>query len=105
MNDKDYAVAKELKRRLAQHAAIADIRVFGSRARGDNDELSDMDVFIEVETLDREIREKIFDTVWEVGFSNYLVIAPIICTRAEVEDSPFRASPILKNILEEGQRI
>jgi uncharacterized protein len=105
MKERDVAIAKQLKERLSVVVSLIDFRVFGSRARGDSDEDSDMDVFIEVESLDRETREKIFDVVWEVGFDNYLVISPITCTRSEIEETPFRSSPILKNIYEEGQRI
>lgn len=105
MNKKDYLIAKELKKKLSNFLDIVDLRIFGSRARGDHGESSDMDVFIEVESLDKEIKEKIYDVTWEIGFENFLVISTIICTRDEVENSPLRASPILKNILEEGQQV
>jgi len=105
MKERDVEIARQLKERLSEVVPLIDFRVFGSRSRGDADEDSDMNVFIEVESLDRETREKIFDVVWEMGFDNYLVISPITCTRTEIEETPFRPSPILKNIYEEGQRI
>jgi predicted nucleotidyltransferase len=105
MKERDVEIARQLKERLSEVVPLIDFRVFGSRARGDCDEDSDMDVFIEVESLDRETREKIFDVVWEVGFDNYLVISPITCTRTEIEETPFRSSFILKNIYEEGKRM
>jgi predicted nucleotidyltransferase len=105
MKERDVEIARQLKERLSEVVPLIDFRVFGSRARGDSDEDSDMDVFIEVESLDRETREKIFDVVWEVGFDNYLVISPITCTPTEIKETPFRSSSVLKNIYEEGQRI
>jgi len=105
MHEKDLLIIKELKKRLSEFLTLVDLRVFGSRARGDCEVSSDMDVFIEVEYLDRDTREKILDVVWEVGFEHYIVISPIICTRTEVEKTPFRSSPILKSILEEGFKI
>jgi predicted nucleotidyltransferase len=33
----------ELKKRLSENVPIPDLRVFGSRARGDSDEYSDME--------------------------------------------------------------
>ncbi|MEW6486851.1 MAG: nucleotidyltransferase domain-containing protein [Thermodesulfobacteriota bacterium] len=102
MRARDRAIAEELKRRVAQQTALVELRVFGSRARGDADPDSDMDVFVEVEVLDRDVRDRVLDAAWEVGFSHHLVISPLVYSRQEVEESPLRASPILKAIAEEG---
>ncbi|OHB38379.1 MAG: hypothetical protein A2Y09_09610 [Planctomycetes bacterium GWA2_39_15] len=105
MKPKDYEIAKILKERLSEVVNLIDFRVFGSRARGDADDLSDMDVFLEVESLDKELKEKISDIVWEVGFENFVVISPLIFTKDEIENSPIRSSPIVKNISKEGIKI
>jgi len=105
MEQKDYEIAKELKEKLSEIVPLIDFRVFGSRARGDRDEYSDMDVFLEVESLDKETKNKISDIVWEVGFKHFIVISPLIMTRDEVEKSPLKASPIIKNIVAEGVRV
>lgn len=102
MTERDRKIALELKKRLSEIAPLADFKVFGSRARGDADEYSDMDVFVEVETATRDIRKKIAQIAWEVGF-NYLVhISPLVFTREELENTPVRSSPIVRNIREEG---
>jgi len=105
MKPKDYEIAKILKERLSEVVNLIDFRVFGSRARGDADDLSDMDVFLEVESLDKELKEKISDIVWEVGFENFVVISSLIFTKDEIENSPIRSSPIVKNISKEGIKI
>jgi len=105
MTHRELKIAEELKKRLCEIVPLVDFKVFGSRARGDSEEYSDMDVFLEVENINKELREKISDIVWEVGFNNHLVISCLIFTREEVENSPLRASPILKNINSEGIRI
>lgn len=102
---KDRQIAEELKKRLSAAVKLLDFRVFGSRIRGDADEYSDMDVFLEVESLDAEIKALIKEIVWEVGFDNYLVISSLIFTRDELENSPLRVSPIIRSIEEEGMRI
>jgi len=102
MREKDRTIAEQLKRRLAGIVQLVDFKVFGSRARGDADEYSDLDVFIEVETMDPALREAVSDAVWEVGFQNYTVISPLIFTRDELERSPLRVSPIVRSIAEEG---
>mgnify|MGYP003460345773 FL=1 len=102
MKTKDYEIAKELKERLSKVVHLIDFRVFGSRARGDADEYSDMDVFLEVESLNKEMKEKISDIVWEVGFEYRIVISSLLFTRDELENSPLRSSPIVRNIIQEG---
>lgn len=102
MTEKDIHIAKTLKQRLAGAVSLVDFRVFGSRARGDADEYSDMDVFVEVETLDKTLKERIMDISWEVGFENFMVVSPLIFTRSELENSPLRSSPIVKAIVAEG---
>jgi uncharacterized protein len=105
MRERDLIIARELKRRLSALAQLLDFSVFGSRARGDAQEGSDMDVFVEVETLDKDLKDRIQDIAWEVGFENSLVISPLIFTRDELENSPLRSSPIVKAITQEGLRI
>lgn len=105
MEQRDYEIAKELKERLSKIVHLIDFRVFGSRTRGDGDEYSDIDVFLEVESLDKETKDKISDIVWEVGFRHHVVISPLIFTKDEIEKSPMRASPIVENIVNEGVKV
>ncbi len=105
MNENDYRIAKELKERLSRIVNLVDFRVFGSHARGMQDEYSDMDVFIEVEYFDEELEKRVREIIWEEGFENSIYISPLIFTRYEIEDSPLRASWIVKNINEEGIKV
>jgi uncharacterized protein len=106
IRDLDLRIARELKERIARCVPLVDFKIFGSRARGDADEFADMDVFIEVEALDKTTEEKIAEIAWEVGFNNGCIhISPLIFTRRQIEDTPLRASSIVKSIAAEGVRI
>jgi uncharacterized protein len=105
MNPRDYKIAREFKKRLADAVEIVDLRVYGSKARGDDDEYSDLDVFIEVVRLDRKTRDLISEIAWQTSLENSIVISPLVFSVDEIQNSPLRASPILLNIREEGIRV
>ncbi|MEW6095051.1 MAG: nucleotidyltransferase domain-containing protein [bacterium] len=75
---RDYEIAKKLKEGLSNVVELVDIRIFGSRVRGDADEYSDLDVFIEVEYLDKKLEDRVDNIVWEVGFKHEVYISPLI---------------------------
>ena len=102
MKPVDYKIAQELKTRIAQVVELIDFRVYGSKARGDDDEFSDMDVFVEVGNMDKKIKEDIADISWEVGLKNLLVISTLVFSKDEIENTPLRVSPIVKNIYDQG---
>jgi len=105
LKKKDLNIAMELKKRLSEQVQLVDMSVFGSRARGNAAEDSDMDVFIEVDCLDKKLKEQILDITWEIGFENLMVISPLIVSRDELDNSPLRSSSIIKSIRQEGYRI
>jgi uncharacterized protein len=105
MTPHDYKIARELKKRLAETVELIDFKVYGSRARGYVDQFSDLDVFIEVASLDKKTKDLISDIAWEVGLENMIVISPLVFTLDEIKNSPLRASPILLNINAEGIRV
>ncbi len=105
MIQKDIQIAKLLKKKLSAIVNLIDFRIFGSRARGDMDEYSDMDVFIEIPYLDKDLKEQIFDISWEIGFEYSRVISVLIFTKDKFEKALKRESPIVINILHEGVAI
>jgi predicted nucleotidyltransferase len=102
MNPRDYKIASELKRRLGKAVELVDFKVYGSKARGDDDEFSDLDVFVEVAKLDSKTKDVISEIAWEIGLENSMVISPLVFSVDEAENSALRASPILLSIKEEG---
>ncbi len=102
--DADREIARELLRRLVTIVPVLDLRVFGSRARGDAVPDSDLDVFIELETCTPQLRQRISEIAWEVGFEKERVITTVVVTRAELEHGAMGASPLVLNVEREGIR-
>jgi len=98
----DIQTARELKKRISKLTPLVDFRLFGSRARGDADEYSDMDIFMEFETIDRELRNKVKNAAWEMTLESGIIVTTLLFSRHEIENSPLRSSPIVRAIMEEG---
>jgi predicted nucleotidyltransferase len=105
MNEKDLKITERFAFRLREKVDDVDVILYGSRARGDSSRFSDMDVCVTVGRLNKRMRDIIFDIAWEVGFSEGVVIVPLIFEKKEWLDSPITESTIYKTIKKEGIRL
>ncbi len=105
LTETDRQIAKEFQRRLSAIVPVIDICVFGSRARGEAADDSDMDMFIELENIDSELREQIFELAWEVGFETDRVITTVVTTHDQLQYGAMGANPLIRHIEHEGIHI
>jgi predicted nucleotidyltransferase len=101
----DRQTALEFKRRAAALVPILQFCVFGSRARGDAVAGSDLDIFLVVEHINTDLRERISELAWEVGFENDVVLSTFVVTVEQLEHGPMGVSPIVRRIEKEGVRL
>ena len=85
--------------RLPLHQMI----LFGSRARGDADPDSDMDVLVVLEDSARpQAGEIVSDCAWEAGFEHGIVVASLTVRRREWEEGPLSSSLLAIAVGAEG---
>jgi len=94
-----------LKSKLQSHVQLHRISVFGSRARGQADPDSDMDVLVELNALNRQAREQVTEDAWEVSFRNGVVIVPITVERREWETGVQKSSLLSMAIAKDGVEV
>jgi len=103
MDDREKIVIDKFKALLLKRAKVAQLILFGSRARGDADPYSDMDVLVVLEgTPSEKDFDYVSDCAWEAGFADGIVLIPVIFTRDEWENSPQRFSLLARAVEREG---
>lgn len=92
---------EKLKIRLEQ-VLKAPVRLvlFGSYARGQASQDSDVDVLAVVPTLNKQTLDSILDVAWEISFEEGLVISLIPVAEGELRQ--LSASPFLQAVEREG---
>lgn len=102
MHAKEMKIAEKFKQLVSQRVKVIELRVFGSRARGDATEDSDLDVLVVVEKLDHAIDKYISECAWETGFPEDIVVMPVAITEESLKNSPLRQSVFIRTVYEEG---
>ncbi|HWQ41265.1 MAG TPA: nucleotidyltransferase domain-containing protein [Desulfosporosinus sp.] len=100
--NKDIEISKKVKQSIGEKILLYEVRLFGSRARGEASTDSDLDLYLETGPISREQRRLISDLVWEIGFENDIVISPLVIPQSEAKNGAFSVSTLCKAIKTEG---
>lgn len=103
MTSQEAQLLSELKRKLQQRLPLSRLVLFGSRARGDADPDSDMDVLVVVEgTAGAAVEDYVRLCAWEAGIERGIVVVPVTVSRAEWQDGPLSSSLLALAVEKEG---
>jgi uncharacterized protein len=93
---------KRLREELFARYPVIDFRLYGSKARGEGRDDSDLDVMIELPDYDRAMVEEIDDIVYRINLEHDVFISALVFGKDELEEGPMSESPIYKIIQTEG---
>ncbi|MBM4353227.1 MAG: nucleotidyltransferase domain-containing protein [Deltaproteobacteria bacterium] len=103
MTDRDRDIARQFKAVIERCGVpVVKLILYGSRARGDATDESDLDLMVVLESADPDFDEAVERVAWQVGFDSGIVVSTVVFTRDELEKSPLRCSPFVNTVQREG---
>lgn len=99
-------IVRQIKRRLREIEPGANIILYGSEARGEALEDSDIDVLILLNKNQVKFDDKtrINDALYDIELETGIIISSIIYTKKQWENRPFK-TPFYINIMNEGIKL
>ena len=107
LNKQERKAIKEFKIRLRKELGeqVVEIKLFGSKARGDSHQESDMDILVVLRSDSEENKDKIFDIVQDILLEYEVLLSPIIFDKQEYDSLNSIPTIFMQNIKFEGVRI
>ena len=93
---------ENLKEKISEKYKLLWMKLIGSKARGDFDEESDIDIGIVLEYVDWDIERDIYEICFYLGLRYDVVISPIIYSEDEIKNSFTRITPFYRTVEAEG---
>jgi len=78
------------------------MKLIGSKARGDFDEESDLDVVIVLEQVDWRIERDVFESCFYIGLKYDVLISPTVYSKQELDMPLTRITPFYLAVEAEG---
>lgn len=82
--------------------APCELRIFGSRARGEGSEDSDLDILVLLPNEDRQLKTKIWDAAYEVFTTTEVIVSPLVLSHQQYDRLKARERLIAQDIEREG---
>jgi uncharacterized protein len=98
LSPQEQVTLRELAGRVRQQFGerLVAVTLFGSRARGEGRDDSDLDVLVRVRAACREDRRALHDLAFDLGLAQGLVISPLLADAATWQTDSFLARAIAR---------
>lgn len=103
MNAVENEIIREFKQRVLERIGPCRLVLFGSRARGDAEPDSDMDILVELEQpVDDRVRSLVGECAWEACFAKGIYLSALPVYRQEWEKGLESVSMLAENVRRDG---
>ncbi|HBX50313.1 MAG: hypothetical protein A2275_18945 [Bacteroidetes bacterium RIFOXYA12_FULL_35_11] len=104
MDKKDKILIK-IKKSITKEDSEAEIILFGSRARGDNTNISDWDILVLIDNNNtNELEDKFRNNLYEIELETGQIISTIVYSK-NYWSNILKYSPLYNNVNKEGIRL
>jgi len=107
LNRKENRAIREFKDTLLRTfpGHIKTIKLYGSKARGDYREGSDIDMFVLVNKSDSNLEDKVCDLATEIFLQYGVLISPMVVSKKHFERLIYLQTAFIRNVEEQGVEI
>ncbi len=98
----ELAALRKLKATLARDFPLVELRLFGSKARGDSDKESDIDVLVVLEDYDWDTKMAVVDLCTDISIDYGVLLVPVLYSRAEYGSDLTKITPFYQAVAREG---
>jgi predicted nucleotidyltransferase len=102
LTENEQAVLEKLKAALTERFKLVELRLFGSKARGDSHRESDIDVVVVLEDCDWKTEYAVYDLCYDLSVDFGVVITPVVYSRSDYESPLRQATPFHEAVVREG---
>jgi predicted nucleotidyltransferase len=81
---------------------LHEVRLFGSRARGEGTSESDVDLALIVTPKGRARRYEVYDLAYDIGLEHSVLLAPTVITREALDELRARERQFARDLDHEG---
>jgi len=105
LTEKERQVLSGVVRTLRTRFGDREVLLYGSAARGQLDEGSDIDLLVVLSRVDWEIQKQIIGVCYDAELECGRAFSPAAFTADELERTPLRASPFVLTARREGRSL
>lgn len=104
LNKKEQSALQQFQAALEKefHDTLVEVKLFGSRARGDARKDSDIDVLVVVATDDWQVCDIVYDIATDILLEMDVCISPKVISRKRYDYLYEAKTPFIRNIIRDG---
>jgi predicted nucleotidyltransferase len=104
LNEKEKSALKKFRAAVEKAMAgnLVELKLFGSRARGDARQDSDIDVLVITATGDWHMSDVIYSIATDILLEDEVCISPKVINKRDYDHLCEMGTPFIKNVIREG---